>query len=270
MSDRTRGLDPTIYAQALAAAQSLQAILAERLIGVSHSGWSCNCGACTAGDSKVIGVSFPPQRYPDQIGMHSSWYADLEDVHGKKWSTGISTFIGREEIYPLFRNVFAGITVELDRPFTDLYTDNPATPFQTAKAGPNFVGSGRFVQSENLRPAYVRPRGDLRNSVWVNCALHAETDLPDYEEGLLLSACTDALETGVENGRGRWGQFRPQSAEQQHTFYVVLMGNPGVLLPVARVHAIDWVRGVVVFELHETVEEVPVEQLPGQLRPSRY
>lgn len=249
MSDHTSDLEPAVYAQALAAAQSLQAVLEERLIGRETPGWSCCCGALWAGDSKVIGVSYPSQ-YQCQIGMSLLWRTDLEDVHGRKWSTNITQFLGREEIYPLFRNAFAGVPIELSRPLLELCIDNPATPFEkkfVQEEGRNFVGSGRFVRAKNFSPAYVRPQSDLSNSVWVNCALHAETDLPNYDKGLLLSACIDALEPCVENGRGRWGQFRPQSVELQHTFYVVLPGKHQIFLPVARVHSIDWLgrcRGV--------------------------
>lgn len=145
-----------VHEQAVKAAEALQAQLEERLLGTTHPGSSNGKGPST-----VIEVSFPSIRA--EIARHSEWRCVLQNGHGARWETPLSTFISELELYPLFRNAFAGVQVQYNFPGVILCNDSEPSDCR------------RFTPSKNTRrvildhPVSVRPVGDLTQSPW-SCA----------------------------------------------------------------------------------------------------
>jgi hypothetical protein len=255
----TTKVKPEVYARALKVAEGLRQQLEERLIGKSADGWSCSCGACSYGFSKVVGISMSTW-YQYQIAMWTLWICNMRDNHGKGWGQGIITYIPWAELYPMFRNAFAGIDVRVEHPFAAAYNDHPDLPFGylAAREGRIFTGSGRFVEVDNETPAYVRPIGDLTHCAWVNAELRVDTNVPGYTAGKPLVACNvDPFEFGGFRGRGMGQYYNATDPAEWPTVYVRIPGGGGsrdLYRPVGRMVAIDKATSKATFELDQSVE----------------
>ena len=240
-------VSPDVYARALVAAENLKRQLEARLINKTAHAWSCSCGKCGAGPSRVVAISMPTD-YPKQIARWLSWSCEMEDNTGKRWSQGISTYIRFSELYPMFRNAFAGIDVRVEHAFAQSYHGQPAP----------FVHSGRTVEISRTNPVFVRPSGDLSQSVWVNAELRIDSGLKQYAVGETLIACNvDALEFGQPRGRGDGNYYSLGAQSGGQAFYILILGaghGQDIYLPIARVVTADKKSGTATIELDQSVE----------------
>lgn len=251
-------VNPEVYARALKAAESLKHQLEKRLIGETAHAWSCGCGACSAGPSKVVEVDIPT--YQDQIAMWYFWNFNMKDDKGKGWGLGIDAYIPWTELYPMFRNHFAGIDVEVNHPLAQLYHDKVDSfrGDQAAQEGRKFTGSGRTVVVSDQSAAYVRPIGDLTNSVWLNAELRIDTNLEGYATTEPLLTCNvDPFEFGQPHGRGAGRYYDLPEPSEVPTFCVRIPGaghGKNVYCPIARLVAVNKTTGEATLELDQSVE----------------
>lgn len=240
-------ISPEVFARAMVVAENLKQQLEARLINKTSSGWSCSCGSCGAGPSRVVAVNMPTQ-YQYQIGMWPLWTCEMEDNTGKRWCQSISTYIPWTELYPMFRNTFAGIEVRMRHPYAQSYNNRPAP----------FTPSGRTIELSSKSPVFVRPRGDLSQSIWVNAELRIDKRLPNYatEDGLI--ACNiDALEFGQRNGRGHGEYCYLAEPSGGPAFYIRIAGDghgQDIYLPIARQVTANKKAGTATLELDQSVE----------------
>jgi hypothetical protein len=182
------------------------------------------------------------------------------DHKGKEWSQGISQYIPWTELYPMFRNHFAGLEVQLDHPHAEMYRDKPQDFFGdlAAKEGRQFISSGRTVIVSNESAGYIRPIGDLTDSVWVNAELRLDSNLERYAtKGLLLACNVDPFEFGQSKGRGAGQYYGLGDTSQLPTFYIRISGGghgKDLYLPMARLVDVNTNTGEATFELDESVE----------------
>lgn len=254
----TTNLSPEVYARALKVAQSLKAQLEERLIGQGSAGISCGCGACSYGTSKVRGIDIP-MSYQYQIAMWSMWTCDMQDHRGKRWGVGITKYVSWAELYPMFRNAFAGIDVRVEHPFAQVYDDLPHPFFGdlAAKNGRIFTASGRRLNASDAAPAYVRPIGDVTQSAWVNAELRVDSNMPDYAAKTLIACNVDPMHFGSFCGRGNGRYYNAINPADLPTFYIRVPGSGCTkerFLPVARLVDFDETTSSGTFELDQSVE----------------
>ncbi len=249
-----REVNHEVYARALAAAETLREQLEQRLNGMTSPGFRCGCGACSAGPSEVVGISIPTT-YQYQIAMKNLWTCQMRDNHGKEWSQGLATFIPRSELYPMFRNHFAGIEVRVDHPSAQFYFDDVD---RAAREDRKFTASSRTVVVSDGNVAYVRPIGDLTNSIWVSAEIRVDTNLEGYStNGPLLTCNVDPFEFGQRHGRGVGQYYRLANLQGQHVFYIPIPVKGQLIdlcLPIARLVAVDRFTGEATFELDNSVE----------------
>lgn len=233
-------ISPEAFAQAQAAAIKLKETLEKRLINQTSHGFSCGCGACSAGPSRVVGIHIPSS-YRYQIAMWLLWTCEMQDDKGKRWSQGINRYIPWIELYPMFRNAFAGIDVQVDHPHAQMYEDK-----EDAHSGSrerNFVPSGQEIKVANNSSVIVCPSGDLSKSPWINAELRVDTNLERYtSEGQLIACNVDALELGQHQGRGEGHYYQCSSPASLSTFYIRIPGEShgqDHYLPIARVVRTD-------------------------------
>lgn len=240
-------VSPEAFARALEAAESLKRQLEERLIAKTTLPGSCNC--CASGrESRVVGINIPTT-YQDQIAMWMYWNCRMQNDKGEGWQLGISTFIPWTELYPMFRNHFAGIDVRVNHPRAYLCYDMVGN-FKEGER--RFIGSGRTVIVSNESAAYVRPNIDPANSVWLNAELRIDSSLEQYDTNEPLLACNvDSLEFGQRHGRGAGEYYSLPELSCVPTFYVRVLGG-NLYFPIARVVAVT--PAEVVFELDQSVE----------------
>jgi hypothetical protein len=237
-------VDSAVYGRALAVAENLKLKLEARLVNKTDHGWSCSCGACGAGPSRVVAVEMPTS-YRYQIAMWMLWNCDMVDNTGKPWSQGISSYIPWSELYPMFRQAFAGIDVRVEHPYAQLFLSQPAP----------FVHSGRTVEIRSNNPVFVRPIGEVSQSVWVNAELRIDRGLEQYATDEALIACNvDALEFGQQLGRGTGHYYRLAKVGGQ-AFYIRIPGHgQDIHLPIAQVVAVNKEAGTATIELDQSVE----------------
>lgn len=253
-------VSPEVYAIALEVAATLRRQLEQRLIGRTASAWSC--GGCIVGPSAVVGIEMPTT-YQRQLAIGWLWSCCMRDDKGKAWSQGIGTYIPQSELYPMFRNHFAGIDVEVDHPDAQIYHDkvDSLRGDRAAKEGRKFTTSGRtFVLSFNSA-AHVRPIGDVTNSVWLNAEIRIDTNLECYEmKGPLLTCQVDPFEFGQRHGRGVGQYYSLSDPSELPTFYIRIGAGHGknVYLPIARLVAVNQDAGEATFELDLSVESFNV------------
>ena len=244
-----------VHAHALYVAESLRDELQERLIGKTAPAWSCSCGVCSIGPSKVVGIGFP-KTY--QIARWGLWGCNMEDDKGNGWSQGISPYIPCKELYPMFRNRFAGIEVEVDHPFALFYSDRVDSlyDYQVASEERKFINSGRTVVVSCQNAVYVRPIGSLANTDWLNAELRIDANLEGYPTTEPLLACNvDPFEFGQRHGRGSGRYFKLGDPSELPTLYnLVSTGAVRNTSPIARLVAVDKTTGETTFELDQTVE----------------
>lgn len=240
-------ITPEAFASARVVAESLKQQLEARLVHKTSPGWRCNCGSCSAGPSRVMGINIPTS-YQDQIAQWLMWTCEMEDDKGKRWSQGISSYIPWTELYPMFRRAFAGIDVRVEHPYAQCYNGQPW----------GFAPSGRTIKLSLDSPVFVRPVGDLSQSVWVNAELRIDKGLPQYATDDALIACNvDALEFGQVRGSG-YGQYCFLAAPSGgSTFYIRIPGDglgQDTYLPIARQVAANKDVGTATLELDQSVE----------------
>ncbi|CAN5559167.1 hypothetical protein BH11CYA1_BH11CYA1_08940 [soil metagenome] len=237
-------ITPEAHARALVVAENLKNLLEARLIGKTSHGFSCSCGACSAGPSRVVAINIPMQ-FPYQIAMCLLWTCEMKDDTGKRWTQGISTYIPWSELFPLFRQAFAGIDVRVEHAYAQSYHGSPG-PFQA---------SGRTVEISTKQQVFVRPAGDLSQTVWVNAELRIDSHLKQYASDEAFIACNiDALEFGQEHGRH--GRHYSLTGGQQ-AFFIYISGaghGKDIYLPIARVVTANKRAGKATLELDQSVE----------------
>ncbi|MBP6744947.1 hypothetical protein KA344_06905 [bacterium] len=240
-------ISPEVFARAMVVAENLKQQLEARLLNKAAPAWNCSCGNCGAGPSRVVAIN-PPTNYPDQIGRWLSWACEMEDNNGKRWTQNIGSYIPWTELYPMFRNAFAGIEVRVEHPFAQSYSCQPAP----------FTPSGRTIELSRKSPVFVRPRGDLSQSVWINAELRIDKRLPNYatEDGLI--ACNiDALEFGQKHGRGQGNYCYLAGPSGGPAFYIRIAGDghgQDLYLPIARQVTANKTAGTATLELDQSVE----------------
>ncbi len=236
-------IPPEVYSRALKAAEALKCELEERLIGKT-----INCMRSPRKDdpSRVVGITMPTSSYPHLIANWLAWECEMKDVHGKEWSQGLCDYIHWAELFPMFRNAFSGIEVEVEHPYAHLYY------------GGNFTGSGRFVVvSDEHIPVFVRPIGDPSRSIWLNAELRIDTNLECYSSKEPMLACNiDPMEFGQKrHGRGIGQHYDLPVPSDLPTFYIRIPGPGDALyLPIARV--VSRTGSEITFELDQSVEAV--------------
>ena len=242
-----------VYALALAAAQDLKQQLEERLIGNKAHGWSCSCGSCGAGPSRVVGIDMPTS-YPYQIAMWLLWSCRMEDDKGKSWSQGICSYIPWTELYPMYRSHFAGIDVEVENASVSLFADRPEEFFGdvAARDGRNFNGSGRSVIVTSQSAAYLRPVADRAHAVWINAELRLRNEVEQY-----VACQIDPFEYGRQNTGDRVPFYKVSDPSIMPTFYIRIPGlgqSRDLYFPIARLISVNKQSGEVTFELDQSVE----------------
>lgn len=259
-------IPPEVYARALLAAKSLKQQLEERLVGKTAKAWSCCCGACSVGPSKVTRIDFPTSNQY-QIAMCLLWTCKMQDDTGKGWSKGLSDYINAGELYPLFRNHFAGIDVEVDHPDAQLHWDKADADYRgdvAAETGRKFTTSGRTViVVSDQKVVYVRPIGDLTNSVWVSAEIRIDSNLETYTtRGPLLACNINPFEFGQRHGRGVGQYHYLDNLSELPTFYIRISGDghgTDVYFPIARLVSMNEATGEATLELDHTVESFQPE-----------
>jgi hypothetical protein len=240
-------IDSAEYARALIVAETLKQQLEMRLVNKTFHGFSSGCGVCVTGPSRVVAIEMPTS-YRHNIAMWRLWSCDMEDSTGKGWDQCIAAYIPRTELYLMFRQAFAGIDVPFDHPYAQWYRSQPAP----------FVPSGRTVEMSDNKPVFVRPVGDLNQSVWVNAELRIDSCLPQYASNEALIACNvDALELGQRRGRGAGNYYYVDHQSVGRAFYVCILGasrGQDIYLPIARVVAVNKEAGTATIELDQSVE----------------
>lgn len=233
---------PEVYSHALQVAESLREQLEHQLVGKSQRGWSCSCGAS---NSKIVGVGVPSS--PQLIAWCRLWTCTVVDDNGHESLDTIEKYISPTELYPMFRNRFAGLDVVTACPYVELYRDREE-PDERRR----FTPSGRTVVVSANSSAYVCPSGDLANSVWLN----AEIRIDAYDETRPLIACNlDPFAFGYDREAGEYQEL-PDSSHLP-TFYIHLFGDGNeVFMPIARLVAVDADTAAVTLELDSSVETV--------------
>jgi len=243
-----------VCARALEVAESLQALLEERLLGRTVDRRKCGC--CEY--AKVTGI-YKPNLHEYQIASSLLWRCSMQDQCGKLWFQGIDALIPLTEIFPMFRNAFAGIDVRVHHPSAFVYEDQPHAVFgdSARKEGRRFTGSGRIVDVDGETQAYVRPIGDLTQSVWVNAELRIDSNMPQYGSQLLFACNVNFLEFGVSYNRGQCRYYDATEPARMRTAYILIpdgVGPRNRYLPIARLVDIDEATGKGKFELDQSVE----------------
>ncbi len=237
-----------VSAQAFEAAKNLQDLLTNRLVNETvHM-----CDGCGFGPSRVVEIRIPST--PQDIGRWTFWQCVMANESGKRWTQAIGALISRLELYPLFRNQFAGIRVETTHPQAQLHLDycEPDSRRQRRsgdKKGRNFVASGRTVTVNQQTPAYVRPTGDLTQSCWVNASLCADVRTARYS----FACIVNSLEPGGHREPADV-EIRNRLAEifELPTFYIYIPEGEKRFLPIARL--IHRTKRQFTFELNQSVE----------------
>lgn len=240
-------ISPEAFASAMAVAENLKQQLEARLINKTAHAWSCGCGSCGAGPSRVVGINVPTQ-YQHQIALCMLWSCEMEDDTGKRWSQGISSFIPWTELYPIFRNAFAGIDVRVNHPQSEHHGGQHRC----------FTPSGRTIELSTNSAVFVRPIGDRSRSAWVNAELRIDKDMPQYPYSEALIACNvDALELGQSRGRGQGQYYRLTDQSGGSTFYILIPVDghrQDIYLPIARQVTVNNEAGTATLELDQSVE----------------
>lgn len=237
-------ITPEAFASAMVVAENLKQQLEARLVHKTSQGWRCNCGSCSVGPSRVVGINIPTQ-YQYQVAMWLMWTCAMEDNTGKHWRQSISRYIPWTELYPMFRQAFAGIDVRVEHPFAQSYTGQPW----------GFTPSGRTIKLSVNSAVFVRPVGDLSRSTWVNAELRIDKSLPQYANNEALIACNiDALEFDqwLGHGQGQYFLLAKRSA-----FYIRIPGDghgEDIYLPIARQVTVNKEAGTATLELDQSVE----------------
>jgi len=228
-------IDSQTTSRALSAADSLKARLEARLVGCATSGWRCNCGACGAGDSVVVGVSVPSLA---RIARFIFWSCQLEDDNGKTWRHGLDQYIPWSELYVLFREAFEGIEVRTDHPTARFFLAEPVR----ARSRP-FTGSGTFVLVQENRPVVLQPRRDA-SSPWLTAELRVDSGIARYvEKGPMHTLTVDPFSVGQDPGEYY------DLTDTDGTYYV---DSADRLIPIARL--VGQSRpGLSIFELDRDV-----------------
>ncbi|MGD9679588.1 MAG: hypothetical protein AB7W16_00275 [Candidatus Obscuribacterales bacterium] len=227
-------IDSETTSRARSAADSLKARLEARLVGRKTSGWSCNCGACGAGDSVVVGVSVPSMA---RIARFLFWSCRLEDGAGKTWSHGLDQYIPLSELHVMFREAFQGIEVRTDHPAARFLRGEPAR----TQSRP-FTRSGIYVRVEEGRPVLLKPRLD-ENSPWLTAELRIDSGIARYvEKGPLHTLTVDPSSVG--QGPGEYYDL----ADAGGIYYVDTVDH---LIPIARLNQSR--KGSTIFELDRDV-----------------
>lgn len=255
----TREVVPEASSLALNAAKSLKQLLEQRLIGNTVPGWSCNCGACNTGPSKITHIRMPTT-HQHHIGDWFYWSCRTVDDSGKSLGRGLSEYIHPRELFVMFRNHFAGLNIETAHPHARLCYDkvDDLLGDEAAKQGRKFTPSGQTVVVSEQSAAYVRPKGDLTNSVWVNAEIRIDSNLENYAlRGALLACNIDPFEFGQRQGRGASQYYNRAQPCQLPTLYVHISADAhegDVYFAIARLVATNEATGEVTFELDQSVE----------------
>lgn len=235
-----------VNAPALAVAEALKKELEKRLVGKASGGFQ-------------IAEIQMPVAHPDQIAMWTLWVCRMVDSNNENaWWQGISAYIPRTELYPLFRQAFAGINIEVDHPPGGIYFDKTdgSDDGPPDRAGREFTGSGRTVVVTSLRAAYVQPREGPTNAVWLNAKILIYSNLGgQHGTGGPMLACTvNPFEFGFGRRDGRYC-YLPEASERP-TFYLWFQEAEGkdVYFPIARLVAVNKTNCEVTFELDVSVE----------------
>jgi len=241
-------VSPEVFARAMVVAENLKRQLEARLINKTPPAGSC--GTSRAGPSRVVAISIPTD-YPEGIGRWLSWRCEMEDNTGKRWRQAIHNYIPVPELYYMFRKAFAGIDVRVKHAFVLLFDSQPA-PFRP---------SGRTAEISS-NPVFVRPTGDLSQSVWVNAELRIDSHFEQCASDEPLIACNvDALEFGQPRGRGNGDYYSLDAKSDSRTFYIhvpIPWNGDGhrqdIYLPIARVLTANKEAGTATVELDQSVE----------------
>jgi hypothetical protein len=250
-------ISPEVHARARLAAENLKKQLEARLIGQPAHAWGCACGGCRVGPSRIVGVEIP-RTYADQIAEWLMWSCSMKDDHGKSWSGSISSYIPWRELYPLFRNSFAGIDVKVNHPRARIERDCDGKRDPASRDVRVFNASDRFVTVRNNAPVFVRPIGDPTNSVWLNAELRCDSNLENFViKEPLISCNVDPFEFGQRRGRGVGPCYELTAPSEQSTFYIWITGagqEPDSYFPIARLIAASKATGEATFVLDQSVE----------------
>ena len=237
-------ITPEAFARAMVVAENLKQQLEARLINKTAHAWSCSCGSCGAGPSRVVGINIPTQ-FQYQVAMWLMWTCEMEDNTGKRWCQSISNYIPWTELYPMFRRAFAGIDVAVEHPYAQSYSGQPW----------GFTPSGRTIELSVKSAVFVRPIGDLSQSIWVNAELRIDKGLPQYATNEALIACNvDALEFDQSCGRGEGQYYLPA---ERSAFYIRIPGDghgQDIYLPIARQVTVNKKAGTATLELDQSME----------------
>jgi hypothetical protein len=254
----TRQILPEVYARALESAEDLKRRLEAQLIGRTARASSCSCGGCSNGPSEVVAINIPGD---DGIAMWPDWDCKMKDDKGKLWSQALSAYIPSTVLYPMFRNQFAGIDVEVDHPKARLYhyyTDGLEWDCESAKGQPKFTAAYRTMTVSKANAAFVRPIGDLSHAVWLNAEIRIDhSPWPYVNSGPMLACNVNPFEFGQSRGREA-GQYYDLSAScERPAFFIRIPGDghgPDQYFPIARQVSITESTGEATFELDQSVE----------------
>jgi hypothetical protein len=205
--------------------------------------------------ARVVRIRIPTK--PEQVAMWLHWSCETEDDRVSGLSRGLNHYIPRVELYPLFRDAFAGIKIPLCHPYAAIYSDF-STETKSEK-GRNFIASDRTITVGNEKVVYVRPRGDLSISVWVDAEIRVDANLEQYAHlnEPFLACNIDPCHFRQPIGRGAGTYHFLPDPSQLPTLYIRIGGDnlkEDIFVPIARLLEVDRSLGMAIFELDQSVE----------------
>ena len=233
-------IDYAILLQARQAADLLGTQLMQRLAGARQGAMSCGCDTVHRGEAEVVGIEFSDidGKYANQIGKWLSCTCLMREIgnpHGRDYdySIGLSAFISHAELYVLFRKAFGNIGVPIDRLF--------ATAFES---GVGFVGSGQTAIVTAGKPVYIRPVGDLNESLWQTAEVRIDSDLKQYKPGTYMACVVD-----LESHCGSLNPYnRHYAAVQEPCVFAARLFDTNAFVPMVQVVDVSADQSVITVE----------------------
>ncbi len=210
----------------------------------------------SSGMVEPVDVTYSHERH--FIGKSYMWFISMKDGAGEQYSVSINSMFTAGELLLIFRNAFGRFGVPLDHAQAQAFYDKPNAGVGVKVH--DFTPGKTVVVTEGL-PVFVRPKGDLTASVWVNAELRIESlgSGDDRNLGIRCNVDTLSPQTGyrirLPDAWGNRSLGGDASVEKKLTFFVSVL-SPGnyTYLPIARLVAHDPVTRAHTFVLDDSVK----------------